>query len=98
MRVVVLDNVSADLAETWAWYEAAQEGLGTEFLEEVYRMLDHIWLHPKSGTVYKRKYRQAFLLRFPYVIMYEIEEVQVVVYAVLHTSRHPKSRKRGNVF
>ena len=37
---------------------------------------------------------RALLRRFPYAIFYEIEPVQIVVYAVFHGARDPRAWRR----
>ncbi len=38
--------------------------------------------------------RRALVRRFPYEVLYEIEEDEIVVYAVYHCARDPKGWKR----
>ncbi len=100
--LVILENAAEEVASIWFWYEAQQAGLEDQFHEEFYRILAHISDYKESGVRYKRNYRQVRLLKFPYLIMYELENDLIIIYAVLHTSRHPKKRiektvKRVNV-
>jgi hypothetical protein len=93
-QLLIQEKVSGELSEIWSWYEDQQSNLGNQFYQEFYRIVEHIINYNESGIAYKKRYRQARLLRFPYLIMYELEKDTLVIYAVIHTSRHPKSKTR----
>jgi plasmid stabilization system protein ParE len=81
-----------DIEVAYNWYEDQKIGLGEEFLTglaEVYRKLEN---HPTIYGKIKKTYREAGLKRFPYVVVFEIIKTEVVVYAVFHTSRHPRNK------
>ena len=74
------------------WYENQKSGLGLRFLLEVEKYLKKITEHPKHYQVRRKPYREAPLKVFPFVIIYEIVEKEVVVYSVFDARRNP-SRK-----
>jgi hypothetical protein len=39
-----------------------------------------------------KKFRQSAVKRFPYVIVYEPEQKNVVIYSVFNTWQHPKKK------
>ena len=97
--VVVRPEVEQDVAEAAAWYESQQEGLGTEFREEVIRVFDALAVNP---LIYckrhpRKEIRWRYPERFPYRVIYEVEEAEkiIVVGTVLHAARHDRHwRKR----
>lgn len=78
--------------EAYQWYEEQQTGLGDIFLAELESSYDKVETWPASYTKIKRNFRQINLKTFPYVIVFEILNEDVVVYAVFHTSRNPKKK------
>ena len=94
--VVIKEEADEDVANAFSWYEDQKEGLGERFLlclDEYYDVIS------ENPHIFQAKYnarRQAILKRFPYVIIYEVEENTVVVYAVFHTSQNPKKWKKKN--
>lgn len=86
----------SDVAETFAWYEAARPQLGEEFLGDLRRALDLVVAHPKSCPEVHRGLRRALLHRFPYSLYYRVIEVGeiVEVRACVHQSRHPRVWRR----
>jgi len=71
------------------WYDEQRAGLGREFIEEVDRVLDNIRQSPDRHAVVYAEVREALVRRFPFAVYYRIEPDQVVVLAVIHTSRDP---------
>ena len=88
--MIVRPEAEADLADAQEWYERQQHGLGAEFLrcvEEVFARLERT---PRMyGEVY-RGVRRVLTRRFPYAVYYRVEEAEVVVLGVFHTSRNPR--------
>lgn len=78
--------------EAFNWYEEQQAGLGDLFLAELENGFDKLEIWPLSYTIIKKNYRQFILRTFPYVIVYEILNDAVIVYAVFHTSRNPRKK------
>lgn len=79
-----------DIQEAFEWYEAQQKGLGVEFIEEVENGFTNICEHPKYYTSINKIFRRIKIKRFPYLIIYEIEEDAVIINSVRHGSRKPK--------
>jgi toxin ParE1/3/4 len=58
-------------------------------LEAVDDTLEHIALNSHGYQLVHREVRRAVLRRFPAVSIFVFTEMDVVVFAVLHASRHP---------
>jgi mRNA-degrading endonuclease RelE of RelBE toxin-antitoxin system len=90
-HVVVRPAVEADLVEASAWYEHPKVALDLEFVAEVLRVLDQLELNPflNSRRSRKRHVRWCLTKRFPYRVVYRIDETSqiVVVLSALHTAR-----------
>lgn len=93
--VVSHPRVESDMLLAAAWYEARRPGLGDEFVEEVITVWRSLADNPLLGARRHpvRNLRWRYPQRFPYRILYEVNEVDhiVVVLAVLHAARHPKT-------
>ena len=75
--------------DAYDWYEAQRQGLGEIFLAELDTCYKKILMNPSTYSKVKKNYRQGRLLRFPYVVVYEIIRRDVVVLSVFHTRRNP---------
>ncbi len=79
-----------DLNDSFFWYENKQKELGNEFLKEVFQTLASISENPFLFPVrFSQKFRFGKITRFPYLIVYEFFENQIIVNAIFHTSRNP---------
>jgi toxin ParE1/3/4 len=82
-----------DLQEAFEWYENKSFGLGFEFIEEVQSAYEKICNHPQHYSAVNNRYRKLKINRFPYLIIFEIENANVIVVSVLHTSKSKKIEK-----
>ncbi len=84
-------EVRDDIAEAAGWYEAREPGLGGEFTDEVIALWKQLTKNPLigSGRDPTTGVRWRYPERFPYRVIYEVDEVQrcVLVVAVLHAAR-----------
>jgi len=87
---LVLRSVARrEFDEAADWYNRQRAGLGAEFIEEVNRVFESIRDRPELFAVAHEDLREALVRRFPYAVYYRIEADQIVVVAVVHTSRDP---------
>lgn len=89
---IILEEANLEIGEAFLWYENTQIGLGEKFLTTLESCFNSIISNPKIYAKKFKRYRQAVVKGFPYVVVYEVEKRKIVVYAVFHTSRKPKSR------
>lgn len=71
------------------FYEAQEPGLGEDFIFEIRRLCRHIVEAPRLGTEVQSGVRRRLVRRFPYAVLYAIENSDVLVLAVAHQSRRP---------
>ena len=80
------------------WYDEQLVGLGDDFLDEFSTALKQIEdepdRFPKLETAKSKKTRRCRLARFPYVIIFEILDTEIVVLAVAHSKRRPNYWQR----
>ncbi len=79
-----------DIQDAFQWYELHTHGLGFDFIEELETGFNVICNHPQHYTAINEHFRRLKIKRFPYLIIYEIEALKVIVNSVRHTSRKPK--------
>lgn len=91
-RVFVVRRVARrDIEDAHDWYELQQAGVGQEFVDEVDATLTRIRTNPDGYAASRLGVRKAPVHRFPYVAYYLVTTAFVIVFAVVHTSRHPRS-------
>lgn len=88
--LVVRPLAEADLDAAFAWYERRLVGLGSEFLRAVDACFIAIAAGPLAYPVVHRGARRALLRRFPYAVLYVVDEDRIHILACTHTSLHPR--------
>ena len=92
----LLPIAEEELNDSFEWYEKQRNELGHQFINEVSHYLSIIERNPLHYPLrYGKDLRFAPLSRFPFLIVYWIEESRglIVVASFFHTSRRPKKIK-----
>lgn len=82
-------DARVELRESVRHYEAEAAGLGAEFAAEVRVAIDWARENPYLGAPSEAKTRRRLLQRFPYVLVYLVEDEQIYIVAVMHQRREP---------
>lgn len=71
----------------YSWYEQQQKNLGESFLHELDNAFEKISTHPEYFSTIAKSYRKIKLKRFPYIVIYELLNQTIVIYAIFHTAQ-----------
>lgn len=93
-RVIVRPETEDDLKEAYTWYEDKRIGLGYDFLLQVDAGLNFIARNPTSHPIEYKGTRKHLVKRFPYKIIYLVENERIIVLAVIHGRRSPDLIKK----
>jgi len=93
-RVEFTPEASEDVAEAFSWYERQQPGLGREFETHLDSAIAMIRAMPAAGSPVHRGLRRCLLARFPFAVYYAAEDDVLVMRAVLHHRRDPRTWRR----
>lgn len=76
------------------YYESKQLGLGSDFLNYLNGYFQTL-KNGFSSFEIKRKpvFRELLLRRFPFVIIYEEFENEIIIYSIFNTSLNPEKKK-----
>ena len=86
-----------DVLEGYLWYEKKRKGLGAEFLTALDMAEKAIVSNPRTFPFrYKKKLRGFVVSRFPYLILYLLDNRNIIVFSVFNTRRNPE-RLKGRV-
>jgi plasmid stabilization system protein ParE len=91
MTVVFLPPSDREFYDAIEFYELQLSGLGRVFSGEFFETLKFIQEFPNGWKKVGRHTRKCPLRRFPYLILYVVEESRIVITAVAHQHRHPSS-------
>jgi len=76
IRFLSLANREVD--DAVKWYEAREEALSREFLDELDRVVRLVRRYPYAGMQVEPEIRRFLFTRFPYSLIYGIDEKTIV--------------------
>jgi plasmid stabilization system protein ParE len=88
-EIEVHESAEEELNAAALYYESRETALGEEFLKELAISFFRIREHPFSCSIDFDEYRRCLMARFPYGVVYRIEDERVLVFAVGHLRRRP---------
>jgi len=84
-----LEIAEIELDEAIQWYRAQAPGLGDAFLIEALTAAERIANHPEAWHRIEQGIRRCRLTRFPYGLIYAVQDDDIIVLAVAHLHREP---------
>ena len=90
MNVRFLTLADKEVDDAAAWYEEQAEGLSRDFLDELDRAVRLIRIYPLLAQQIEPELRRFLFARFPYSLIYGIDQETIVVIAVAHQRREPR--------
>lgn len=89
MRVVFTRIATQELEDAVRFYELEYVGLGRKFKEEVRKAALRVAEYPKAWSFERGEVRKCLLHKFPYKLMYSMEEDHILIIAVANQHRKP---------
>ena len=89
MKIVFTELAKLELEDAAEYYELKQSHLGQEFKNEIKLTVLRIRQYPQAWGIAKGDVRKCLLHRFPYKILYSIEEDHLLIIAIAHQHRKP---------
>lgn len=89
MKYAFHPSAKMELIETIHYYETCRTGLGAEFAKEVYSTVQRITEFPEAWSPLTTNTRRCLTRRFPYGVIYQIEEGQILIIAIMQLNREP---------
>ncbi|MFI5381818.1 MAG: type II toxin-antitoxin system RelE/ParE family toxin [Tepidisphaerales bacterium] len=94
MKLRIDPDAGQEATDAADWYDQKKPGLGGDFLDELAAAKQVIAEHPARWPRYPdaplhRQIHRYRLDRFPYHIVYEIRNDEILVVAIAHVARKP---------
>ena len=90
-RWIVRPLAESDLDHAAQWYDDQRPGLGLQFLDTVDQVFERIRVTPLQFPTVRADVRRALLHTFPYAVYFRVTDDTIVVFAVLHLRRDPRT-------
>lgn len=89
---LVTPRAKKEFIDAYEYYEEKADDLGEKFRKEVYHFIYLIIDNPLHYPLKTKKQREIVLKKFPFVILFRIEEITKTIYvsSIFHTKRNPK--------
>lgn len=75
--------------ETMSYYSQQVPGLGDIFMNTLKTVVQDVAEHPYRWPIIRQNIHRRLIHRFPYGILYRIEEDAIVIIAITHLRRRP---------
>jgi plasmid stabilization system protein ParE len=100
MKIKFLKVAQQEVEDAFDWYNCQVAGLGDEFLDELDHAVRRVSSFPESCTEIVSGLRRCLLARFPYGLIYGLDNDSVIIIAVAHLHRNPRywADRLGNIF
>ena len=95
MNFRLLPPARQELRDAARYYEDCVPGLGHDFLQEVRETIHRIIQWPQAWQPLDEEIRRCRTHRFPYGIIYAVENGEVLIVSVMHLHRHPDSWRKN---
>jgi plasmid stabilization system protein ParE len=89
VKLLVDPEALVEARNAAAFYEDSQPGLGKAFLAGVEAATEEIVRHPLMWRRIKGRFRRYLIPRFPYGLIYAVQDNTIYVAAVMHLKRKP---------
>ena len=82
-------EASNELSEAIDYYEECEAGLGYDFAVEVFAAIQNVVSYPSAWPVIDADVRRRLVNRFPYGVIYSIEQSEIFILAIAHLRKPP---------
>lgn len=90
MQVRFLEIARLELDQAVEYYRYESPGLGEAFIAEVTKTLDRIGEYQEAWHPLSPRTRRCRTRRFPYGIIYQIRESEILILAIANLHRRPE--------
>lgn len=94
MKIIFHPEADQEFLEAIDYYETQQPGLGEDYYAEIMATSARILKSPEAWPVLEGDIRRCLSHRFPYGILYSIEDEMIYILTVMHLRRQPGYWKR----
>jgi plasmid stabilization system protein ParE len=82
-------DAEQELLAAVAYYEEREPGLGLDFAREIYDAIQNARAYPMVWPEIAEQVRRSLVRRFPYGVLYSVEEDGILIIAVMHLRSAP---------
>ena len=88
-KVTFTSRANNDVLNAFEYYESSQKDLGNYFLDSLENSTTSIDNNPEIYKFIHKSFQQAKVKRFPYVIIFERKDKEIILLSVFNTYQNP---------
>ena len=88
-EIIFHPDTAHEIKSSYEWYQNQAEGLGEDFLEELESAYEAITELPGTWPKFTTNCRRFLLSKFPFSVIYQVNNNSIFVLAIMHNSRKP---------
>jgi len=88
-EIIFHPDTVLEIKSSYEWYQNQAEGLGDDFIEELESAYEAIAEHPRTWPKFTKNCRRFLLSKFPFSVIYQVNNNSTFVLAIMHNSRKP---------
>jgi plasmid stabilization system protein ParE len=89
-KILFHELAGKELLDARDYYDDLVFGLGKKFIVEIERCLSIIKANPLAYPSIRENVRKAVVIKFPFSILYRVDENAIYILAVMHQKRKPR--------
>ncbi len=90
MKVIFHPDAEKEFLEAITYYEERQVNLGYDFALEVHDAIQRALDFPEAWPKLRDEVRRSLVHRFPFGLLYSVEEDHIFLIAIMHLHKHPE--------
>lgn len=92
-KLTIKEDAAVDIDKAFDYYTAVQHSLAQRFLSDLEDCIFDISANPDNYSYYlsQKRFRSHSLQKFPYSLVYEVINDEVIVYSLRHWQQNPES-------
>ena len=94
MRIELTAAALRELQDAIDWYESKSPDLADALLREFHAARQRSLLYPHAWQPVEDGFRKCLLTRFPYGLIYQVEDDRILILALSHLKRRPDHWRR----
>ena len=95
-KLIIKVDAKSEIIDAYNWYESKQDELGERFINTLDDYFLRIKTNPENFPKILDNMQQVTIKEFPYIIIFEIEKNDAIVFAVFNTNQNPEKWHNRN--
>lgn len=89
MHIKFHPKAAEEIVAACNWYDQRMTGLGENLSQEIDRSLNVVKRAPQTWPVFGESSRRFLLRRFPFALIYQERENEILILCLMHLRRKP---------